>query len=327
MDPYIQFADLIDKVFHISAGPQTKDGAVVKILRHLLIPEEIALALYLTDSYQSPENVSVKSGCSPDYAADTLRDLARRGIIFEYFFDDKPYYKLMAFTPGIFEAISSEYLDEEISGYIMDFIQEIETYNKKSSKKIISSGFKIKTETYRSTLEEIDLFLDKTDIYAVTDCLCRQVKKYKGHACGHPIHDMCIQTGVYAEYFIKNGHSRRVTREEVNQIFRTAEKAGLYHEIYPIDYENGCAFICNCCKCGCLVLRASGRERLIPYIENTVSIDPSLCQRCGACIQECPEYAIYEDPDTGEYRIDNDLCFDCGLCLIVCQSGAISSFS
>lgn len=324
MDPYIQFAELIDKTFHTDMGPQTEDRAFVKIFKRLLTPEEAALPLSMSDSYLSAGEIAEKAGKPTEHVADMLHDLARRGFIFEYYVAGIPYYKLMSFTPGIFEAITSEALDKEIASYITDYIHEIEDYNAKNAKRIISSGFKIRTETYHSTLEEIRLFLDKTDIYAVTDCLCRNVHKLRGHPCGHPIEDMCVQTGVYAEYFIHNGHSRRVSREEVMDIFERADTAGLYHEIYPIDYENGCAFICNCCKCGCLVLRASGRERAVPYAKNTISINPSLCQSCGSCFQECPEAAIYKDDDTGKYLVDEDLCFDCGLCVLVCHSGAIS---
>lgn len=324
MDPYIRFAELIDTTFHCSMGEQTENRAFVRIFKRLMSLPEVSLALRLTDSYITPAELAEHTDLPLDFVAPTLQSLAARGFIFEYILEGNKYYKLMEYTPGIFEALTSDIVDEEIASYISDYIQEIEDYNAQNSRHVIASGFKIKTETYSSTMEEILLFLDKTSIYAVTDCLCRIVNKAKGRYCGHPIKDMCIQTGSYAEYFINNGHSRRATKEEVIQIFQKAEAAGLYHEIYPIDYENGCAFICNCCKCGCLVLRASGREQQIPYSSDTRQIDPSLCRACGRCAEECPEAAISLDPSTGKYSIDPDLCFSCGLCELYCQANAIS---
>lgn len=323
-DPYIRLAELIDLTFDSSIGPQDESRAFVRFFKRFLTEEEVTLILYLTDSYQSAKEISGRSGRPLEPVQKSLTNLAARGFIFENSFSGVSYYMLMAFTPGIFEAVTSVDLDSEGARFMMEFISEVEEFNRQNSRKIIYSGVSIRTEVYSSTLEEIELFLDRTDTYAVTDCLCRYIHQLRGTYCGHPIKDICIQTGSYAEFFIRNGHSRRVGRDEVMKIFLEAEAAGLYHEIYPIDYENGCAFICNCCKCGCLVLRASGRERSIQYIPSSVSIDPELCTTCGACMHECPEQAVFFDPATGKASVDKDLCFDCGLCMLVCNSGAIS---
>ncbi|MAW40229.1 MAG: ferredoxin [Kiritimatiellaceae bacterium] len=50
------------------------------------------------------------------------------------------------------------------------------------------------------------------------------------------------------------------------------------------------------------------------YIEHT-------CISCGACLDQCPERAIFIGDD--QYEIKNDSCTNCGLCLGHCPVLAI----
>ena len=47
-----------------------------------------------------------------------------------------------------------------------------------------------------------------------------------GEGCGHTIEDMCIQLGPAAEYYIRTGRGRKITREEAFDICKQAEKEG-----------------------------------------------------------------------------------------------------
>ena len=47
------------------------------------------------------------------------------------------------------------------------------------------------------------------------------------------------------------------------------------------------------------------------------------CISCGACADECPEEAIYEDEDLDTYVIDQDKCSECLTCIDTCPTEAI----
>ncbi len=52
----------------------------------------------------------------------------------------------------------------------------------------------------------------------------------------------------------------------------------------------------------------------------TITVDQSICMRCGACVGSCPVNAMFLE----EFRVTvNDECIDCGLCTRCCPVGAL----
>lgn len=59
-----------------------------------------------------------------------------------------------------------------------------------------------------------------------------------GDGCGRLDKDICIQMGTGAEYYIKTGRGRQISREEAEEILKFAEDNGLMHEM-PATEELG----------------------------------------------------------------------------------------
>ena len=69
-----------------------------------------------------------------------------------------------------------------------------------------------------------------------------------------------------------------------------------------------------------------GPLELPPYFRGKVTIEPTLCTGCGACVRDCPAFALeLERESRDEFRLIHyhDRCAYCGQCQDVCRQGAI----
>ena len=142
--------------------------------------------------------------------------------------------------------------------------------------------------------ERLSYYLDKYDTFSVSDCSCRAARRTQDEGCGHLPEEMCIQLGSGAEYYIKTGRGRQITREEAEQIILKAEENGLMHEM-PHTEELGEAFaICNCCGCSCFSMRIAEMFRTPDAIRSnyTAKVEAEKCVACGQCVENCPVNAV-----------------------------------
>ncbi len=152
----------------------------------------------------------------------------------------------------------------------------------------------INGETRRASYEEVSTYLSENDIFTVSDCSCRTAREAMEEGCGHLKEDMCIQMGHAAEYYIRTGRGRQITREEAFEIIRRAEENGLMHQIPNLDGSGRTHAICNCCGCSCLSLRTAEMFKNVDMVRsNYVSqVDKDKCVACGECVENCPVNAL-----------------------------------
>ena len=142
--------------------------------------------------------------------------------------------------------------------------------------------------------EKLSYYIDKYDIFSVSDCSCRQSRRVIGEGCGHLEKEICIQMGTGAEYYIRTGRGRQVSREEVKEILKFAEDNGLMHEMPATDGLGESAAICNCCGCSCFSMRIATLFRTPDAIRSnyTAEVDTEECVACGQCVENCPTNAL-----------------------------------
>ena len=142
--------------------------------------------------------------------------------------------------------------------------------------------------------EKLSYYLDKYDTFSVSDCSCRASRRHIEEGCGHLEHEICIQMGSGAEYYIKTGRARQISREEAAEIIHKAEENGLMHEM-PHTEETGESFaICNCCGCSCFSMRIATLFKTPDAIRSNFCavVDPQQCVACGQCVENCPVNAL-----------------------------------
>ncbi|HWR19624.1 MAG TPA: FAD-dependent oxidoreductase [Clostridia bacterium] len=146
----------------------------------------------------------------------------------------------------------------------------------------------------RADYEEISKYLNENTVFSCSPCSCRTDREVMGEGCGHLKEDMCIQMGHAAEYYIRTGRARSITREEAFDIIKRAEENGLMHQIPNIDGSGKTHAICNCCGCSCLSLRSGAMYKNTDMIRsNYISrVDKEKCVACGQCVENCPMNAL-----------------------------------
>ncbi|OYP22150.1 pyridine nucleotide-disulfide oxidoreductase, partial [Lachnotalea glycerini] len=122
-----------------------------------------------------------------------------------------------------------------------------------------------------------------------------------GEGCGHTVEDMCIQLGPAAEYYIRTGRGRRVTKEEAIEICRQAEKEGLVHSIPNLSGPGNALAICNCCGCSCFGLRNATFYKNPDFSRSNyiAKVNKDKCVACGECVENCQVNAL---------RLGQNLC-------------------
>jgi ferredoxin len=152
----------------------------------------------------------------------------------------------------------------------------------------------IEGDTRRASYEEIAYLLNKHEVFSVADCACRTSMRIIGEGCGHTVEEMCIQLGPAAEYYVRTGRGRQITREEAIAICKQAEKEGMVHSIPNLSGPGKALAICNCCGCSCFGLRNTTLYRNPDWSRSNyvAKVDRDKCVACGECVENCQANAL-----------------------------------
>lgn len=264
---------------------------------------EVGLAL---GSYEkkSAAQVAAIIGKPEDWCHEELMKFAVYGGCFVNNIDGVDMFWTETWIPGTMEMIINN-LDVvkqfPIVGYAMEAYGRVRGPMSSGSfpvgvglMRVIPIQSAIDGETRRASYEEISTYLEENDIFTVSPCSCRTDREVMGEGCGHLKEDMCIQMGHAAEYYIRTGRGRQITREEAYEILKRAEENGLMHEIPNTDGSGKTHAICNCCGCGCLSLRTAAMFKNVDMVRsNYISqVDADKCVACGQCVENCPVNAL-----------------------------------
>ena len=252
------------------------------------------------------EDIAKEMNQSEAYVEEQLKKLAFYGVAF-WNTDKKRNVDVFwaeTWIPGTMEVIVNSQENCEkypIIGYAMEAYGRVR--GPKSSgafpvgvglMRVIPIQSAIDGNSHAASFEEVSKYLEENDVFTVTACSCRTDRELMGEGCGHLKEDMCIQMGHAAEYYIKTGRGREITREEAYEIIRKAEENGLMHQIPNTDGNGKTHAICNCCGCGCLSLRTAAMFKNNDMVRSNyvARVDKEKCVACGQCVENCPVNAL-----------------------------------
>jgi NADPH-dependent glutamate synthase beta subunit-like oxidoreductase len=264
---------------------------------------EVGLALELKQPL-SAEEVANKCGKSVEETEILLWDLAVIGAAFVNNIDGVDKYWHDVWVPGHMEmVVNNKALIEQYPQLGKAF----DDFGKKRGPmaagnvpigkgpmRVIPIETAIDGDTRSASYEEVSKYLDDNHVFSLSDCACRASREAQGEGCGHIKDDICIQMGHAAEYYIRTGRGKEISRDEAKAVLRKAEDNGLMHQIPNFDGSGETHAICNCCGCGCFALRLAEQWQNPDMIRSNyvVKIDEAKCVACGECVETCPTNAL-----------------------------------
>ncbi len=314
--PYRQeILDLANKIGRTKAGSSREAipfGPEYYALEPILDPYQAKIAMYLEFRKKlSAQDVSKASGEPYERVKTALEHIAWVGVAFVNTVNGVDMYWQDIFVPGHLEMINN---NKEIVAKHPEVAEAFYYFGSKRGPvaagimpigggpmRVLPIERSIDANTRKATYEELSHHLNEAKVFSVSDCSCRTSRESMGEGCGHLKEEMCIQLDHAAEYYIKTGRGREITKEEAFEIIKRAEDNGLMHSIPNLDTPGHTHAICNCCGCGCYAMRLANE-----FINNDVVrsnyksvVDESKCVACGECIDVCP---------TNSLRLGQKLC-------------------
>lgn len=300
--------DLANKISRVKRGSRDEirpEHPEYRILEPVLTDEmaEVALCLEFR-KHMTAAQVAPLCGRSVDEASKILWDLAVIGAVCVQTVAGVDEYWLELWVPGHMEMMVN---NRELVRQHPVIAECFEAYGRKRGPlaagnfpvgtglmRVIPIEKTIEGTSRRASYEEISMYLNNANVFSVSDCSCRTAREVMGEGCGHLKEDMCIQLDHAAEFYIRTGRARAISRKEAFAIIEKAEKNGLVHQIPNTDGPGRTHAICNCCSCGCLSLRSAAMYTNPDMIRsNYVSeVDRDKCVACGECVESCPVNAL-----------------------------------
>jgi ferredoxin len=337
------YGPLGDKIDNLAIRtPQTK--AFFAMLRQLYAPEEAELIVGMPFTLSTLDRIANVTGRDRSELEPLLARLCDKGLVVDLDLGGNYHYMPAPFVVGFFEftMMRLDSLDENIGEYarlFVDYLDEGEFYaaNYKDGQRVSVAralphlehlGDHVEILDY----ERVDQIVDEADTFSLSNCSCRHKRHHAGgEVCKVPL-ETCTSFGRAADYLVRHGMGREISRSEMQDIVQRSKKLKL---VFSVDnVRNNPAFLCHCCGCCCSILEGINKHGYPNAIVSSTlvpHVDLDDCNGCQKCARACHISAISLNPQPKKAKgkrmfmpeIDESACIGCGVCSLVCEPDAI----
>jgi Na+-translocating ferredoxin:NAD+ oxidoreductase RNF subunit RnfB len=312
--------------------------ALYEILKRLFTEEEAAIAAKMPVRFTDIHGIARRTRRSQDALRPVLERMADKGLVMDFERQGRTLYILSPTVLGFFEfafmRVRDDIPQKDMARFMIEYAHERPDFAK--------AVFAGKTQAGRTLVHETAL--DPDDLTRVLDherataivrdakavavslCYCRHVMEHEGKSCGKAL-DVCTTLNAAADFVVRRGLGRKISREEALDILAATREAGLVH--VGDNVRKRPAYICHCCGCCCMMLAAINRFRIFDAVVTSPFLAAAAggaCTGCGLCAKRCPVGAI-EIRGTGKEAraaVTAERCLGCGVCVPACARGAVS---
>ena len=323
MDVYEKLREILDA--HPTGAPPSP--VFEKILRMLFTPREAELLTHMNFSPKPVEAIAAAAGVPVEEADRMLGALADRVLVLSREKGGKRSYGLLAAIPGLFEfpfmrgemTPELEKLGKLWEDYHRDGLGASFAGNPTPVARVVPVEKSIAAPLRVHPYEEVRKLIDSVDFISLGQCACRVTLK----RCDKPT-ETCLFFDAPARFLVEKKYARQITREEAYAVLERAEEEGLVHT--STNTADRVGFICNCCRCCCIILRGL-TELNLPHAYSPsgfrADVKADVCIGCGLCADDrCPVGAMGMKEDLAV--VEAGKCIGCGLCVTACPVEAIA---
>lgn len=301
----------------------SKTGAHIQLLKHLFTEEEAKLATKLTLTQKTAKQIAEKIQQPQESTKYLLNKMVMKGLIFSKETENgQTLYQAMPWVIGIYETQVNN-LTEELRTLLNGYWSTREPSEKYYEPQLRTIPINKSIEPTLEILpyEQVNKLVEENDVFAVAPCICRTHEKKEGRGCDAPI-ETCLIFGEFADYYVKLGLGKYITKEEMKEKIKEADEHNLV--LNPTNSKRISA-ICCCCGCCCGILE--GLKKYSKPAEVITSsfqaeYDGDTCIGCGTCLERCQMEAITKDDD--KVSLEQNRCIGCGLCVSTCPTNALT---
>lgn len=303
-----EIVDLANKIGRTKAGTSREVipfGPEYYALAPIVSPFQAKVALHVSfREKKSAFEIAAACGEPLDKVQEALNHLAWAGVTFWNTVEGVDVYWHDIFVPGHLEMINN---NRELVEKHPEVAEAFYYFGSKKGPmaagimpigggpmRVMPIERAIDGNSKKASYEEISKYLEEAHVFSVSDCSCRTSREAMNEGCGHLKEEMCIQLDHAAEYYIKTGRGREISKEEAYDIIRKAEDNGLMHSVPNLDAPGHTHAICNCCGCGCYAMRLANEYLNGDIVRSNYRavVDESKCVACGECVDVCPTNAV-----------------------------------
>ncbi len=343
------YRDLGEKLDNLWVRAPQKE-VFFKILEHLYSPEEAKVVIGMPYTFSTLARISKAVGVPQARLSDILENLARKGLVMDIVSKGEKVYVPSPLVIGLFEFTMmrtdgqvnfkemAEFFHEYMQGDNAVYEANFGGGQKTSVMRTVPHGPAIHPDTFVEVLdhEKAEALVDAADRFAVGVCSCRHKKLHLNEkACDVPL-ETCTSFGMAADYVIRHGFGKEVSKAQMLETLETSRKMGLV--LNADNVKRNIRMICQCCGCCCTVLQGVskfGYPNTIVTSRFLAKIEKDDCIGCGKCAKACPIGAIsMEKAPEGamlksgkrkkkEPKVNEEICLGCGVCALSCDTAAL----